>query len=100
MYVFDLQPQTDIDYVVGNWYVSTLEDSPFLGQLVAARTGPGLRRTLSNGSYAIHRLGAASERRQLTQVDAVIDVLQSDFGIRVPQHPDLRDIVARLVAAP
>lgn len=100
MYVFDLQPQTDIDYVVGNWYVSTHEDSPFLGQLVAARTGPGLRRTLGNGSYAIHRLGVASERRQLTEVDAVIDVLQSDFGIRMPRHPDLRDIVARLIADP
>ena len=43
MYVFDLQQVADIDYVVGNWYVCTHPDSPFLGQLIAARTGPGLR---------------------------------------------------------
>ena len=98
MYVFDLQPQADIDFEVGNWYVSTHRDSTFLGQLVAAIATPGLRRTLHNGSYAIHRIGAASERRQLTDADEVINLLQTAFGIRVPQHPDLRSVLARLIA--
>ncbi|MGQ7959531.1 arylamine N-acetyltransferase family protein [Pseudomonas sp. SP16.1] len=98
MYVFDLQVVADIDYVVGNWYVCTHPDSPFLGQLIAARTGPGLRKTLNNGSFAIHRLGQDSERVQLQSVDAVLEVLRDEFGIRLPEHPELRGIIEGLIA--
>ncbi|WP_333984420.1 arylamine N-acetyltransferase family protein [Ectopseudomonas khazarica] len=98
MYVFDLQAVADIDYVVGNWYVCTHPDSPFLGQMIAARTGPGLRKTLNNGSFAIHRLGQASERVQLDSVDEVLRVLREEFGIRPPEHPELRQIIGGLIA--
>lgn len=98
MYVFDLQKVADIDYVVGNWYVCTHPDSPFLGQMIAARTGPGLRKTLNNGSFAIHRLGQASERVQLQSVDEVLRVLREEFGIQVPEHPERRAIIERLIA--
>lgn len=97
LYVFYLQSQSAIDYEIGNWYVSTHKDSPFLGQLMVARTGPGLRRTLNNGSYALHRMGLESERRELTDADELIELLHSEFGIRVPQHPELRQIVDRLI---
>lgn len=93
MYLFDLQRVADIDYVVGNWYVCTHPDSPFLGQMIAARTGPGLRKTLNNGSFAIHRLGQDSERVQLRSVDEVLRVLWEEFEIRVPEHPELRTII-------
>lgn len=99
MYVFDLQVQSDIDYQIGNWYVSTHPDSPFRGQLKVARTGPGVRRTLNNGSYAIHRMGQESERRQLADADEVIAVLEREFDIRVPQHPELRQVLAQLVSS-
>lgn len=98
MYLFDLQAVAPIDYTVGNWYVSTHPDSPFLGQLMVARTGHGLRKTLSSGSFAIHRLGEASERVQLRDVDAVLEVLRDEFAIRVPEHPELRAIIKRLIA--
>jgi len=94
LYRFDLHPTEEIDLVVGNWYVCTHPDSPFLDKLVAARTGPGLRRTLSNGSYAIHRIGAPSERHELHDPDAVMTVLREEFGIRLPQHAGLRDAIA------
>ncbi|MCY1538961.1 Arylamine N-acetyltransferase [compost metagenome] len=99
MYVFDLQVAADIDYTVGSWYVSTHPDSPFLGQLIVARTGHRLRKTLSNGSFAIHRLGEASERVQLRDVDAVLEVLRDEFGIQVPEHPELRTTIERLLAS-
>jgi N-hydroxyarylamine O-acetyltransferase len=98
MYVFDLQAAADIDYTVGNWYVSTHPDSPFLGQLLVARTGHRLRKTLNNGSFAIHRLGEASERVQLRDVDAVLEVLRDEFAIQVPEHPGLRAVIERLIA--
>lgn len=98
MYLFDLQAPADIDYTVGNWYVSTHPSSPFLGQLVVARTGHRQRKTLRNGSFAIHRLGEESQRVQLRDADEVLAVLRDEFGIRVPQHPELRALIGQLIA--
>ena len=98
MYVFDLQAAAEIDYKVASWYVSTHPESPFLGQMIVARTGHQLRKTLHNGSFAIHRLGETSERVQLRDVDAVLDVLRDEFAIQVPEHPELRGTIERLIA--
>ncbi|MBB3239287.1 N-hydroxyarylamine O-acetyltransferase [Pseudomonas sp. Tn43] len=97
MYIFDLQRQEDIDYTLGNWYVSTHPESPFLKQLMVARTGEGERRTLNNGSFAIHRTGSESERRQVADVDELIGLLESEFGIRVPAQDVLKRVLERLI---
>lgn len=99
MYLFDLQRQEDIDYAVGNWYVSTHPDSPFTQRLMLARTGDGWRKTLNNGSFAIHRMGAESERREVTEVDELIDVLQREFGLDVGDLPRIRQALARVIAS-
>ena len=98
MYIFDLQRQEDIDYTVGNWYVSTHPESSFAKQLMVARTGEGWRRTLNNGSFAIHRLGHDSERRQVTDLQALLNLLESEFGILVPEHETLVRTLERLIA--
>ncbi|WP_283190432.1 arylamine N-acetyltransferase [Pseudomonas sp. PMCC200344] len=100
MYIFDLQRQEDIDYAVGNWYVSTHPESSFARQLMVARTGEGWRRTLNNGSFAIHRIGSETERRQVTDVDELMDVLRSEFGIRVPREAALRRVIEGLIQQP
>ena len=100
MYIFDLQRQEDIDFAVGNWYVSTHPESSFVKQLMVARTGEGWRRTLNNGSYAIHRIGHDSERREVTDVQELIGLLGSEFGIRVPEQAQLARTLKRLIAAP
>jgi N-hydroxyarylamine O-acetyltransferase len=97
MYIFDLQRQEDIDYTLGNWYVSTHPESPFVKQLMVARTGEGWRRTLNNGSFAIHRLGSESERRQVTDVDELIGLLEREFDIRVPAKEALKPVLERLI---
>ncbi|OYQ00899.1 arylamine N-acetyltransferase [Pseudomonas mandelii] len=97
MYIFDLQRQEDIDYTLGNWYVSTHPESSFTKQLLVARTGDGWRRTLNNGSFAIHRVGAESERRQVADVEELIGLLEGEFGIRVPEHAQLRQVLGRLI---
>lgn len=97
MYIFDLQRQEDIDYAVGNWYVSTYPESSFAKQLMVARTGDGWRRTLNNGSFAIHRVGAESERQQVTEVEELIGLLTREFGIRVPEHAGLRQVLKQLI---
>jgi len=100
MYIFDLQRQEDIDFAVGNWYVSTHPESTFAKQLMVARTGEGWRRTLYNGDFAIHRIGQDSERRQVTDVQELIGLLGSEFGIRVPEQAQLVRTLERLIAAP
>ncbi|MDI3356267.1 arylamine N-acetyltransferase [Pseudomonas sp. UYIF39] len=100
MYIFDLQRQEDIDYAVGNWYVSTHPESSFARQLMVARTGEGWRRTLNNGSYAIHRIGSETERRQVTDVDELMGLLRSEFGIRVPREAALRRVIEGLIQQP
>lgn len=97
LYAFDLVAPAPVDLEVGNWYVSTHAHSPFLGQLVAARTGAFCRHTLRGGSYAVHRLGQASRRIELRDPDAVIELLERVFGLRVPAHPPLRAAIARHV---
>ena len=100
MYIFDLQRQEDIDYAVGNWYVSTHPESPFARQLMVARTGEGWRRTLNNGSFAIHRIGSETERRQVTDVDELLGLLRSEFDIRVPREAALRRVIEGLIQQP
>ena len=100
MYIFDLQRQEDIDFAVGNWYVSTHPESSFVKQLMVARTGEGWRRTLNNGSFAIHRIGHDSERREVTDVQELIGLLGSEFSIRVPEQAQLVKTLERLIAAP
>jgi N-hydroxyarylamine O-acetyltransferase len=97
MYIFDLQRQEDIDYTLGNWYVSTHPESSFVKQLMVARTGEGWRRTLNNGSFAIHHMGSESERRQVTDVDELIGLLEREFEIRVPAKEALKPVLERLI---
>ena len=97
MYIFDLQRQEDIDFAVGNWYVSTHPESSFVKQLMVARTGEGWRRTLNNGSFAIHRIGHDSERREVADVDELIGLLESEFGLRVPAQEVLKRVLGRLI---
>jgi N-hydroxyarylamine O-acetyltransferase len=100
MYIFDLQRQEDIDFAVGNWYVSTHPESSFVKQLMVARTGEGWRRTLNNGSFAIHRIGHDSERRQVADVHSLIELLHREFGIQAPEHGQLNGMLDRLLSEP
>lgn len=97
MYLFDLQRQEDIDYTIGNWYVSTHPESPFTQRLMVARTGEGWRKTLNNGSFAVHRMGAESERREVADVEDLLGLLEVEFGIRVARPELLRPVLGHLV---
>jgi N-hydroxyarylamine O-acetyltransferase len=97
MYLFDLQRQEDIDFTIGNWYVSAHPDSPFTQRLMAARTGDGWRKTLNNGSFALHRMGASSERREITEVAALIELLEQEFDIHLPDLPQARHSLERMI---
>ncbi|WP_248750372.1 arylamine N-acetyltransferase [Pseudomonas sp. MWU15-20650] len=99
LYVFDLLVQADVDYVIGNWYVSTYPTSVFVGQLKVARLAPGKRHTLQNANYATHYLDRPSEKRTIESGDELLTLLRDTFGIRLPAHPQLREALDGLVQA-
>jgi N-hydroxyarylamine O-acetyltransferase len=99
LYVFDLQVQADMDYLIGNWYVSTHPASVFVGQLKAARLAPGKRHTLNNANYALHSLDQPSEKRAIESAEELMILLHETFGIRLPAHPQLRETLDGLVLA-
>jgi N-hydroxyarylamine O-acetyltransferase len=90
-YRFDLTPQPQIDYELANWWTSTSPLSHFTQGLTVALSPAGRRLTLRNFDFATHRLGHPSERRRLEGPSEVCDVLESEFGIRLPEREALID---------
>jgi N-hydroxyarylamine O-acetyltransferase len=99
-YLFDLSPPAEIDFEVGNWFVSTHPDSPFRGRLIAARAVPGARHVLRDGEYAVHRIGAPSERRRIHDPEDAIALLRTVFRVDVPDDPKLLTSLAAALSAP
>lgn len=89
LYRFDLQPQQDIDYELANYYTSTSPNSHFTSSLIAARAEPGRRLVLRNRDFAVHHTGGATERRTLDDAAEICALLERDFRLRLPEHPDL-----------
>jgi N-hydroxyarylamine O-acetyltransferase len=100
LYRFDLQPQYEPDYEVASHYTSTHPASHFRSTLIAARPVPGARYALSNNQLAIHHIGGPSERRVLTSVQEVRQVLESMFGLTLPAAAELDPALARVCGFP
>ena len=88
-YRFDLTPQPQIDYQLANWWTSTSPLSHFTQGLTVARSPAGRRLTLRNFDFATHRIGQPSERRRLDGPLEVCDMLEAEFGIRIPDRAAL-----------
>ncbi|HEX2671170.1 MAG TPA: arylamine N-acetyltransferase, partial [Polyangiaceae bacterium] len=80
---------------LSNYFVSTHPLSHFRSTLIASRPVPGGRYALSNNQLAIHHTGAASERRVLSSVGEVRQVLESMFGLTLPAAAELDPALAR-----
>ena len=89
LYRFDLQPQYPIDYRGSNYFLSTHPDSHFVTGLTAARAEPGRRLALRNRDFAMHTTNGETRRRTLRTATEIRDVLERDFLIRLPLHPEL-----------
>lgn len=97
MYRFDLQRQFRVDYEVSSWYLSNHPESHFVTGLRVARAAPGKRFNLLGKELTTHTLGAKSVTRTLNSVDELCDTLERTFGIRLPDHPNLRTRLGQIV---
>jgi N-hydroxyarylamine O-acetyltransferase len=99
LYTFELQEQNQVDYEVSNWYLATNPRSHFLSSLIAARPDAERRYALRNNQLSVHHRDGQSERRTLTSVNELCEVLERDFRLKLLEDPALEDALAPLVAA-
>ena len=96
LYRFPLQPQLMPDYEMANWYVSCHPQSRFVTALIAARVMKDRRYALLNNEFAVHHLHGPTERRIVSTVQELRDVLQGPFGLTLPDAPELDAALYRL----
>jgi N-hydroxyarylamine O-acetyltransferase len=85
LYVFDLQPQLQSDYELGNWFTSTNPNIPLTTRLILERVADGRRyrlvdRLLSEES----RDGEVVSERTLRSATELSEVLRDTFKITPP----------------
>ena len=99
MYVFDLIPQLQSDYELGNWYTSTNPAVPFPTTLVMERVKDGRRYKLVNRHLIVEaRDGEQVLTRTLESAEELRQVLSETFNVASPVPvEELYAIISRVV---
>jgi N-hydroxyarylamine O-acetyltransferase len=85
MYVFDLVPQIQSDYELGNWFTSTHPSAPFISTLIMERLGSDKRYKLANRRLTIEaRDGEIVAERSIGSADQLGHVLEENFKMTPP----------------
>ncbi len=85
MYVFDLAPQIQSDYELGNWYTSTSPLVPFTSMLVMERVSSDKRFKLVNRRLRIEtRDGQVMSERSIGSAEELRQVLDEIFNVTPP----------------
>ena len=85
MYVFDLQPQLQSDYELGNWFTSTNPTIPLTTRLIAERlSGERRYRLVDHVLSTEARDGEVVSERTLQNARELGEVLRGTFGITPP----------------
>lgn len=95
LYRFTLEPQFPADYEVSNWYLCTHPSSFFRQMLIAARVTPKGRYALRNRELVIHGKDG-TEKRNLTDASALRACLEGDFGLQLPDSPEVAAMLERI----
>ena len=98
-YRFTLEPQFPADYEVSNWYLCHHPSSFFRHTLIAARVNPEGRYALLNNALSIHRK-SGTEKQNLPDVAALRTCLETDFGLRLQDSPELAAGLERVCETP
>jgi len=85
MYVFDLQPQIQADYELGNWFTSTNPLVPLVSRLIMERLAGERRFKLVDRALSTEaRDGEVVTERTLHSADELREVLRDTFGVTPP----------------
>lgn len=80
-----------------NWYLCHHPSSFFRQKLMAARATPEGRYALLDNSLAFHRPNG-TEKRTLTTPAALRSCLEHEFGLQLPDSPELEAMLERVAA--
>lgn len=95
MYVFNLEPQIQSDFELGNWYTSTSPQVPFISMLIIERVGPDKRYKLINRRFLIEaRDGEVATEHSVASADELRSILGETFNV-IPPVP-VEEIFTRL----
>jgi N-hydroxyarylamine O-acetyltransferase len=85
MYVFDLQPQIQADYELGNWFTSTNPSIPLTTRLIMERLAGDRRHKLVNRQLSTEaRDGEVITERTLRSPGELSEVLRDTFKVTLP----------------
>jgi N-hydroxyarylamine O-acetyltransferase len=85
MYVFDLVPQIQSDYELGNYFTSTSSLAPFTTTLIMERVTADWRYKLGNRRLTVEaREGQVRMERSIDNADELRQVLQETFDVKPP----------------
>ncbi|MET9674792.1 arylamine N-acetyltransferase [Streptomyces sp. NPDC006482] len=85
LYAFSPQTLYPGDFTVMNHFSSSHPESRFLGQVVAQKPGPEVRRALVRETLSTVRANGADEERIVT-VGELAATLKADFGIEIDEE--------------
>ena len=87
-------PRYDAEYEITNWYTATHPETPYQGNIIAAKPGPkGSRTTMYNARVTIRDADGRAEKRWLADETEFNDVLRGEFGLNMSDQ-DIEDCVA------
>lgn len=77
-------PRVDAEYEIVNWYTGTHPDTPYQGNIIAAKPGPnGTRITMYNARVTVRNTAGKIQKRWLEDEADFRDVLRGDFGLNM-----------------
>jgi N-hydroxyarylamine O-acetyltransferase len=77
-------PRYDGEYEITNWYTATHPDTPYHGNIIAAKPGPNRTRiTMYNARVTVRDAEGHAEKRWLTTKSEFRDVLRGEFGLNM-----------------
>ncbi|MGA2057666.1 MAG: arylamine N-acetyltransferase [Bradyrhizobium sp.] len=85
LYVFDLQPQIQADYELGNWFTSTNPSTPLTTRLIMERLAAGERHRLVDRALSTEaRDGEVVAERTLRSAAELSEVMRDTFKVTPP----------------
>ena len=77
-------PRHDGEYEITNWYTGTHPETPYQGNIIAARPGPNRTRiTMYNARVTVRDAEGRAEKRWLANDSEYRDVLRGEFGLNI-----------------
>lgn len=97
LHVFNFQKQFPVDFQMANWYTSTFPTSHFRHQLSVARADEEKRFGLWNNQLSIHHINGKTEKKELSTVKEMMDVLENLFELNLSQLIGLEDRLEEII---